>query len=307
VTVDGLPRVTCVLLNWNGWRDTIECLDALRECTYPRLDVIVVDNGSTNDSVAHIRAAHPDTQLLESRRNLGFAGGNNIGIRFALENGSDYVWLLNNDTQPAPEALCALVSKAGNDLRMGAVGSISYYFGEPDIVQIWAGGRVNLWIGYAPSSTKPHEDAWFDWLNGTSLLLSRAALEDVGLLDESYFLYWDDVEMGLRLRNHGWKLGAAPDSRILHKVSASTRGNKILLDRYATASGLRTLKLYSPAPRIAMCLFVAIRFARRLLRFEFSRCKSVWRGIQDYWESVRTGVDACKTPAGKAGPSLRAG
>ncbi len=92
------PDVTCILLNWNGWRDTVECLKALKECRYRNLTIIVVDNGSTNDSVARIRAAHPDVLLLESGKNLGFAGGNNIGIRYALAQGAEYVWLLNNDT-----------------------------------------------------------------------------------------------------------------------------------------------------------------------------------------------------------------
>ncbi len=292
------PRVTCVLLNWNGWRDTLDCLAALSESSYPQLDVVVVDNGSTDESVARLRAAQPDLTLLETGANLGFAGGNNVGIRHALENGADYVWLLNNDTRPAPHALCALIDKALTDGRIGAVGSVCYYADTPDIVQIWAGGRVNLWIGYSPSTDTPQEDSWFHWLNGTSLLLSRAALEDAGLLDEGFFLYWEDVEMGLRLRKRGWRLAAAPESKVLHKVSASTSRNKVVLDRFATASGLRTLRLYSRAPRLAMGLFLMIRFARRLVRLRFSRCKSVWQGIRDYRESSsRLRGAAWKTPA----------
>ncbi len=286
--MDASPRVTCILLNWNGWRDTLDCLAALDESSYPHLNVIVVDNGSSDESVARIRAAKPDLTLLETGANLGFAGGNNVGLRHALKNGADYVWLLNNDTRPAPDTVSALIDKALTDRRIGAVGSVCYYADKPDMVQIWAGGRVNLWIGYSPSTQKPHKDAWFHWLNGTSLLLSRAALQDAGLLDDGFFLYWEDVEMGLRLRNRGWRLAAAPESKVLHKVSASTNKSKVLLDRFATASGLRTLKLYSPAPRLAMGLFLLIRFARRLLRLRFARCKSVWQGIRDYRESSST-------------------
>ena len=188
------PAVVCSVLNWNGWRDTVECLNALKECTYPHLTVVVVDNGLTDDSVARIRVAHPDILLLESGANLGFAGGNNIGIRHALAHGADCLWLLNNDTKPAPDALSALVAKVRTDKPIGAVASICYYADAPSTVEAWAGARVNLWIGYPRNSTQPHRNDWFHSLNGTSMLVSRAAIEDAGLLDEAFFLYREDTE-----------------------------------------------------------------------------------------------------------------
>lgn len=275
------PRVFCIVLNWNGWQDTIECLDALKESTYPELTTIVVDNGSSDDSIARIRAAYPNFLLLESGKNLGFAGGNNIGIRYALSQGADYVWLLNNDTKPAPEALTALVAKARTDSRIGAAASICYYADEPSTVEAWAGAQVNLWVGYGRNSKVPRNDDWFHSLNGTSILVARAALEDAGLLDEGFFLYWEDTEFCLRLRKKGWRLAAAPDSLVLHQVNASTGGNRLLLDRYQTSSGLRLLQLHSPFPRVASTLFLAMRVGRRLLRLEFARCLSVWAGVQD--------------------------
>jgi hypothetical protein len=281
------PPVACIVLNWNGWKDTVECLDALRECTYSELTIIVVDNGSTDDSAARIRAAHPEILLLASEKNLGFAGGNNIGIRHAMAHGAEYLWLLNNDTKPEPAALSALVAKALTDPSIGAVASISYYAHEPSAVEAWGGARVNLWIGYGWNSKVPRSDDWFHSLNGTSIMVSRAALEDVGLLDEGFFLYWEDTEFCLRLRKKKWRIAAAPDSRVLHKVNASTGGNRNILDRYQTASGLRLLRLYSPMPRLASLLFLAVRFTRRLVRFQFARCASVWAGVQDYHREVR--------------------
>ncbi len=276
------PRVSCILLNWNGWQDTVKCLDALDQNTYPQLNVIVVDNGSTNDSIVRIREAHPNLLLLESKTNRGFAGGNNIGIRHALAQGCDYIWLLNNDTEPAPDALSALVSKAVSDQRIGAVGSVCYYTDRPSTVQAWAGGHVNLWMGYQINSTTPRGDDWFHTLNGASLLIARAALEESGLLDEGFFLYWEDTEFCLRLRKKGWKLAAAADSRVLHKVNASTQGNDQALTRHSTTSGLRFLKLHSPTPRLSMFLFLAVRLILRLLRFDFAECRSVWTGMRDY-------------------------
>lgn len=276
------PSVACIVLNWNGWQDTVECLDALKESTYPYLTVVIVDNGSTNDSVARIRAAHPNILLLETGANLGFAAGNNVGIRYALMHGAEYVWLLNNDTKPASDALSELLAKALTDSGIGAVASVCYYADSPSTVEAWAGARPNLWIGYGRNTTKPQTDDWFYSLNGTSMLIARTALEDAGLLDEGFFLYWEDTEFCLRLRKRGWRLAAAPNSRVLHKVNASTGGNRLVLDRYQTASGLRILRLQSPAPRLASFIFLAIRFSRRLLRLQFSRCKSVWAGVQDY-------------------------
>lgn len=277
------PRVSCIVLNWNGWKNTVECLNALKECTYPRLTVIVVDNGSTDDSVARIRAAFPDIMLLESGKNLGFAGGNNIGIRCALTHGADSVWLLNNDTKPTPDALSALVAKTESDRQIGAVASVCYYSDAPETVQVWAGARINLWIGYARNTTTPHEDDWFDALYGASLLIVRAALEDAGLLDEGFFFYLEETEFCLRLRKKGWRLAAAPDSRVLHMFSASLGNNMLIRDRYFTASGLRILRLHSHVPYLAMPFFVIMRFARRLLGLDLSRCLSVWAGARDYY------------------------
>jgi GT2 family glycosyltransferase len=285
------PLVACVVLNWNGWQDTVECLAALKQITYPRVTLIVVDNGSANDSVARIRAAHADVVLLETGKNIGFAGGNNVGVRHALQHGAEYIWLLNNDTKPAPDALSALIEKAVIDTSIGAVASVCYYADAPSTVEAWAGARPNLWIGYSRNSKVPREDDWFRSLNGTSILIACQAIEDAGLLDEGFFLYWEDTEFCLRLRKKGWRLAAAPRSHVLHKVSASTGGNSLLLDRYQTASGLRILRLHSRAPYFAACLFLMVRFARRLLGLQFARCGSVWAGVQDYRRTPRVSAN----------------
>lgn len=281
------PDVWCIVLNWNGWRDTVQCLDALRKCSYAKFTPIVVDNGSTNDSVVRIKNTHPDILILETGSNLGFAAGNNVGIRFALEHGADYVWLLNNDTIAAPDALSEMVEKARTNPRIGAVASVCYYADVPEKVEAWGGAHINLWIGFGRNSTRPRKDDWFHSLNGTSLLISREALEDAGLFDEAFFLYWEDTEFCLRLRKHGWQIAAAPDSRVLHKVHGSSGGNKLMLDRHQTASGLRLLQLHSRSPRLSMFLFLAMRFTKRIVRFEFARCASVWAGVQEYRGRLR--------------------
>jgi hypothetical protein len=168
------------------------------------------------------------------------------------------------------------------DPEIGAISSVTYYANNPAMIEAWGGARVNLWIGYGRNSTVPRSDNWFHSLNGTSLLISSRAIEDVGLLDEGFFLYWEDTEFCLRLRKKGWCIAAAENSKVLHKVNASTGGNKLTLDRYQTASGLRLLRLYAPSHHISAFLFLGIRFLRRMMHLEFARCRSVWHGIQDY-------------------------
>jgi GT2 family glycosyltransferase len=294
-----IPQVSCIILNWNGWAHTIECLSALRECTYKGMTPIVVDNGSTDNSVAQIRVAFPDLLVLESGKNLGFAGGNNLGIRHALTHGADYVWLLNNDTKPDPHALSALVAKALTDTTIGAVASICYYADSPSTVQAWAGARVNLWTGSLCLSTEPQPDEWFDALNGTSFLISSSAIEEVGLLDESFFLYWEDTDFCLRLRKKGWRIAAAPYSRVLHKVCASTGRNRLIVDRYGVSSGLRLLARHSPAPLLAMMCFLTRKFTRRLFLAQLGGCKTVWAGARDYYDSISSSR-AYKAEAGLA-------
>jgi heptosyltransferase II len=281
------PPVGCVLLNWNGWRDTLLCLETLARLDYPNFFAVVVDNGSTNDSVARIRAAYPDVPLVETGKNLGFAGGVNAGIRYVLQRHVDFVWLLNNDTEPRPDALTELVRKAVSDPAFGAVGSVLLYAHDPKAVQAWGGGRINRWVGHASHAVAPRQDAWFDYLTFASVLLSRRALEEVGLLDESYFLYWEDGDLSFRLRRRGWKLGVASGATVLHKENASSGGDRSKVDRFSTASGIRFLRSYAPLAWLSVPLYITLRIAKRLLMGRFSRIGDVTGGVRDYLASRR--------------------
>jgi len=106
------PKVVIIVLNWNGWRDTIECLESLQRLTYPNYQVIVVDNGSTDDSVGRIRRAYPNVVLIETDENLGYAGGNNVGINYALKHGTEYVLILNNEVKIEPNVLTVMIEVA---------------------------------------------------------------------------------------------------------------------------------------------------------------------------------------------------
>ncbi len=256
------PHVACVVLNWNGWRDTQVCLDALKQCEYEPLTVIVVDNGSTDGSVKHLQDSHPWVRLLQTGANLGFSGGCNVGIRTALNISADYIWLLNNDTVPASSALAELVFTAELDKTAGAIGSVMSYLQNPNEIQAWGGGRVNIFTGRTIHAHSPQSDEWFDYLTAASVLLRRAAVEEIGLFDEEFFLYWEDTDYSYRLRTAGWKLRVSRSASILHKEHGSTDRDISVLQRHTIESGFRFLRKHSPVPRLSITIF----FLRKIIR-----------------------------------------
>lgn len=215
-----------ILVNWNGWADTLACLDSLDRLTYSETTVLVVDNGSGDDSVARIRAARPDVRLLESGANLGFAGGNNIAIRAALDEGADYVWLLNNDTVVEPDALTALVDALEADPAAGAAGSKITYFDRPGVLW-YAGGDFTPQGPVRHRGIDEPDAGAYDtteetgFITGCSLLLRTSVLAKVGMMRDEYFLYWEEADLDWRIRATGYRLLYVPGSVVRHKVGAS--------------------------------------------------------------------------------------
>jgi GT2 family glycosyltransferase len=259
------PHVFCVIVNWNGWADTLQCLESFNTNLYDNVSLLLVDNGSTNDSVSRIRSALPNLKIIESKANLGFGAGNNLGIRHALHNGAKYVWLLNNDTVIQPNTLTELVRVAEADSMIGAVGSVLYYLHAPDKIQAWGGGQVNLWMGTSRHFHGPVPAEQIDFITAASVLLPANVLRQVGLFDESYFMYWEDTDLSFRIRQSGWKLGVAEKSKLLHKEGASSGAKSSQFDLLVTESGLKFLRRYSSFPFISVVPFIIGRAIKRLL------------------------------------------
>ena len=273
------PRVAIVVLNWNGWQDTVRCVASLLALDYANFWIVLVDNGSTDGSVQEFQRALPDVELLQTGVNLGFGGGCNVGMRHALAGGAEYIWLINSDAVVDPGALSAMVRLAQENLVLGAVGSVLFDVDAEARVQLWGGGRVGLWLGRSVHSRSP--DVKLDFVSGASLLLRRSALEQVGLFDESrFFMYWEDTDLGFRLRNAGWALGVAADSRIWHKQSASLGFGNPLLDEYATRSCVRFLRLHAPIPFVSIGLMLLRMVLKRLLIGRLDRLQAVLRGYR---------------------------
>lgn len=225
------PKVSVVVLTWNGRLLTLDCLESLAAITYPGLAVVVVDNASTDGTAAAIRDRFGDEiTVVVNDSNLGFSGGNNVGIRRALEDGSDFVLLLNNDTVVDPGLIEGLVAVFDKNPRAGIVGPKIYYASPAD--QIWfAGGMVSLargtarHIGIRETDHGQYDgDSEVDYVTGCALMARREVFESVGLLDEGYRAYYEDADFCLRARDRGYEIWYTSGGVLWHKISASTGG-----------------------------------------------------------------------------------
>ncbi|MBI4517287.1 MAG: glycosyltransferase family 2 protein [Deltaproteobacteria bacterium] len=232
-----MPSVAVIVLNWNGTADTIECLTSLRQSTYPRAEIVVVDNGSCPSPRARIQSEFPSVTYLENPRNLGYAGGNNVGLRYAVQHNHDYAFVLNNDTCVEPGFLSAAVAVAERDRRIAAVGAKVLAFEDPGTVWVAYGkliyrkGLVRLVGYYKPDNGRFDKQRDVHWVPGTAALLRRSAIEQIGLFDEMFFAYHEDVDWCTRARAQGWRVVYAPSATVLHKGHRSTGGKAYVSPR----------------------------------------------------------------------------
>lgn len=224
------PSVAAIVLNYNGREVTLQALASLGTVDYPSFEVVVVDNGSTDGSYEAIAAAFPGVVQVRTEENLGPAGGANLGIRHALDRGHDYLLILNNDIEVAPDMVTEMVRVAESDPSIGLVGPKSYYHADPN--RIWAaGGRIS----FREAATKERGTGELDrgqydrdeetgYVNGCAQLVKRAVFEEVGLWDPLYHLCFEDADFCLRARRRGWRSAYAHRARLWHMVSVSTGG-----------------------------------------------------------------------------------
>jgi GT2 family glycosyltransferase len=276
------PSVFCILVNWNGWSDTKACLRSLRQQDYSALTTVVVDNGSTDDSCALIRTNFPEVVLIEAGANLGFACGSNLGIRHAMAAGAAYIWLLNNDTIAPTDTCSKLVAKSLSNPSAGIVGSVLYYMHDPARVQAWGGGDINVWIGRSTHCVEPFVPGADSYLTFASVLIPRHIIEAVGILYEGYFMYFDDTDFALRVTRAGYGLTVATDTAVLHKEGGSAAPRSPLTDRLSAAAGLHFLRRHSPVPLLSMAIFLANKFAIRVLRHRWANIRAIGLAIGDY-------------------------
>lgn len=271
------PRVAVIILNWNGGPYTTACIRALNASTFDDFKIVLVDNGSVDDSVPALRQHFPNLDILENGENLGFAQSNNIGIAYALDKyNPEFIWLLNNDTLVEPDALAEIVRAAEGDQRIGVVGAVLVEMGTPHIVQHYGGSRISLWTGASWRATPKCSP---NYISGASMFIRRACLEDGGLLDTGYFFYFEDADFCLRIKPQGWKLFVASKAVVRHKGSASI-GAQSYSQAYWYRRGLiRFMNSHAPLPRLSFFLITFFRLAIAAMRGQKAVLRGTWDGF----------------------------
>jgi GT2 family glycosyltransferase len=336
------PPAHVLVLNWNGWRDTIECLESVFRLDYPDLRVIVCDNASTDGSLDRIREwaegrlvpqpgrSEPLRQLswppmpkpiayveyakaaaerggerntvdtplilIQTGANLGFGGGNNVGLRYLLaRQESGYVWVLNNDIVVARDSLRRLVEVAESDESIGGVGATLLRYNRPDVIESTGGGTVARWQGLPRVVTATNgrgsersATVRLDYLTGGCIVTRMSALADVGLIDERYFLYGEDVDWSLRAQARGWQLAVCPGAKVWHKGGKSVGHRSPRHDYYIVKSGLLLVHKFNPRLLPFAVGYSAYRcLLPKVIRGQWERVRAVASAYHDFLRQVR--------------------
>jgi GT2 family glycosyltransferase len=222
------PLVYFVILTWNQAALTGDCLASLAEQDYDNFHAVVVDNGSTDGSSRHLREAFPWACIITLEENIGYSPGNNVGIRYALQQQPDYIFLLNNDTVIAPDMLRRLVDVAESEADIGVTGPTMLYFDRPEI--IWCAGNTIDWRNGETTrlGAESHRSLLdgvpvrtVDFISSCAVCIKRRVFETVGLLDERYFIYYEEADLSFRSAGRGWRTMHVPQALMWHKVSAT--------------------------------------------------------------------------------------
>jgi GT2 family glycosyltransferase len=332
-------RVYIIVLNWNGWADTVECLQSLCLLEHKNVCIVVCDNNSHDQSLQHIQnwvAGNSSSPAADARYtflteevlrprgvvewcvgqpasstgdasliliptggNLGFAGGCNAGLRYVLERGdADFVWLLNNDTVVEPAALTQLLRKMQRRPDLGLCGSTLQFYFQPDVVQCHGGYDFNAWtarvkhieceVSSAPATLEAEVERRLKYVSGASTFLRIEFLRHVGLMNEQYFLYFEEIDWATRA--HGlYALGYCAASRVYHKEGMSIGSHKesgsrsLLSERYLSRNRILFMRTYYPA-RVPLCVgWVVLAALHRLLSgkpfLARTMCAGAWEGL----------------------------
>jgi GT2 family glycosyltransferase len=248
--------VWAVVVNWNGGERVVACLASLVEAGVQADHIVLVDNASTDGSLERATEAHPRTIVLCNDANLGFGGGANQGARLALNQGAPMVMWINDDVTLPAETLPQLVDALTANPKWGMVGPRVVYPGEP--VRIWAAGGELDWthnlstlVGHGRlDEPRMQVTRDVDYIPGCALLARRACLDEVGLFEESYFAYMEDVELGLRVRSKDWGVVVVGEVHAVHDASASTGGGYTARRKYMQAlNSVRFLREHGTGER----------------------------------------------------------
>ena len=294
------PKVAVILLNWNSFEHTANCIHSLRECNYPNFEIIVVDNGSVDGSGDLLKTNFPEIALIASPTNEGFAAGNNRGFKYAMEHQFAYAMMLNNDVFVEPDFLSQLVNYMELHPNAGAIQPKIFF--NHDRKKIWNGGSYFLsWLGWTYSKRYmrragglQNQFQQVDWITGCAFMTRTSVLKETGLLKESFFIYYEDVDLSFRIRSKGHQLIFHPQSVIYHIAGSANKTKVKGKEGYAnpvvhylnSRNHIWVLKLWTkwyqwPSTLITLFLYYLSIMFYFAVRWRLVKLKSVIRGIYD--------------------------
>jgi len=290
-----MTRVSVVIPNWNGLHWLKPCLEALRRQSHADFQLVVVDNGSTDGSAAFLREHRPDITLCALPRNIGFAAGMNAG--FAVATG-DYVVALNNDTLPAEGWLAALVDVLDAHPEAGSAASTMVLMSDPAIIDTlgdgygWTGVSYKLGAGRRVADAPKRPFPVFGACAGAAIY-RRVMLDEIGVFDEAFFAYMEDVDLAIRARLAGWGCVSAPDAVVLHSVAASTGGDASDFSvRHTARNVIATILKTAPWPLLPLLLFTTLSTQAIAVTLSLATGRPAWlrRHIGAYVSGLRAAV-----------------
>ena len=288
------PLVYIVILNLNGKKVLLETLASIKNIEYPNAKILVVDNGSSDGSLVAVQTSYPEFETIQTGENLGFGGGNNVGIQYACRQNADYILLLNNDTEVAPDFLSFMVETMESDSTIGILGPKIYFYKEPN--KIWfAGGKINFWLGLSFHIGIRRLDHGqydrmidVDYISGCTFLIRRKVIEITGMFDELFNpAYAEDSDWCLRAKKKSFRIVYEPRAKVWHKISSFSGGGLTPLKTYLKIrNSYRLFKRHAKwyhwptiiiSISIGSCVFIIIQLAKG----KFTLVKALFFGYVD--------------------------
>lgn len=281
------PLVSIITINYRQAAVTNALLASLRQVHSPSFEVLIVDNASGEDDIARLDLSDDYVRLLRSDRNLGFAGGNNLGIREAK---GDFILLLNNDTEVAPDFLTHLVATFSMYPKVGAVSPKIRYFDQPDTIQYAGFTAMNPFtlrmqaIGHKEVDSGQYDlPRYTPFAHGCAMMVPRAIIEQVGIMPESYFLYYEEHDWSTQIRRAGYQIYYQPNSLVLHKESMSVQKNSPLKTYYLNRNRILYLRRNSKGLNrwLASLYMVFVSIPKHLIQFFLAGDTNHWKAYRD--------------------------
>jgi GT2 family glycosyltransferase len=285
-----LPLIITIILNTNRCEDTLACLASLRMSLYPQNKIIVLDNSSTDGSVEAIHNRFPEVQIISLEENLGYAGNNNVGVELAIKQDADWVFVLNEDTVLDSECISRLIEVGESDPKIGVVGPMVYHYDEPDIIQSAGGMLGPYWESIHLAKNEKYDSQFIEphsveWISGCAIMVKRDAINQVGMIDQRFFYYWEETEWCMRIGKAGWRIIHVPSAKIWHKGVQRNYHPKPSVTYYSTRNRLLMLAKHQASLRV--WIYSWFQILRTLTSWTI---KPKWRCMREHKNAMLRGL-----------------